>query len=308
MESDRESSISGFTNSLAREKSEYTVLVPLQDMDVGKTLLPPAIRAANRHDGKIILLNIIEIPYQLPPSEAEQFTLEREFKLQYARQIIETAGCDGQIMVRIAHRIPYAIKQLASSLDIDLIIMQAEKKGLWWAKKISLELYTVKSNLLAARNNADSHFNKVILTVDDPLSARSMMEHATYLLESEEGTIHIIPDYSPNNKKSTLRKLRSIVDEFNRQNPWFAGKTVIHQLQPKSAARNYLNEMYHKGKGSTGVLFPYSPGKKSRAGTWLSDEAEELNLPVFLSKVGRVEPGGIDQLTNRLTNWMGITS
>lgn len=109
---------------LTQDNGEYTVLVSLQDIDLTKTLLPPAIRAAKRHDGKIILLNIIEIPYQLPPSEAKQFLLEREFKLEYARQIIETAGCDVEIMIRIAHRITYAIKHLSKDENVNIIIRE----------------------------------------------------------------------------------------------------------------------------------------------------------------------------------------
>lgn len=103
---------------------EYTVLVSLQNIDLIKTLLPPAIRAAKRQDGKIILLNVIEIPYQLPPSEAKQFILEREFKLEYARQVIETAGCDVEIMIRIAHRITYAIKHLSKDENVNIIIQE----------------------------------------------------------------------------------------------------------------------------------------------------------------------------------------
>lgn len=109
---------------LTQDNGEYTVLVSLQDMDLTQSLLPPAIRAAKRHDGKIILLNVIEIPYQLPPSEAKQFILEREFKLEYARQIIETAGCDAKIKVRIAHRISYAIQRFLKDKNVNLIIRE----------------------------------------------------------------------------------------------------------------------------------------------------------------------------------------
>ena len=308
MESDRESSFSKFTTNLYYEHTEYTVLVPLQDMDLSNALLPPAIRAAKRHNGKVILLNIIEIPYQLPPSEAEQFILEREFKLEYARQIIETAGFEVEIMVRIAHRLPHAIEQLANSWDIDLIVMWAKNKGLLWNKEIYQKVYNVNSNLLIAKERVKTHFEEVIIQVDELQAARSMIEHATYLLGREEGSIHMIPDFSTNDEKSTLKKVRSIVDRFHRQNPWFTGKTIINQLQPKSAIKKYLNKMYHEGTGSTCVLVPYPSGKKSGTGPWLSDKAEKLNLPVFLSKVGRVEPFGIEQLTNKLKNWIGITS
>ncbi|TYP93734.1 hypothetical protein LX73_1444 [Fodinibius salinus] len=82
---------------------------------------PPAIRADKRNNGKIILLNIIDIPYQLPTSEAEEFKLERELKLEYVRQIIESAGCKVEITVRIAHRLSHAIEQLANSRILILL-------------------------------------------------------------------------------------------------------------------------------------------------------------------------------------------
>lgn len=291
-----------------QDNGGYTVLVPLQDIALTKSLLPPAIRAAKRHNGKIILLSIIEIPYQLPPSEAEQFKLEKEFLLQYALQIIETAGCDGEIMVRIAHRLPYAIEQLASSLPIDLIVMWAKNKGLLWDKQIYQKLYDVNCNLLIAKEQVETHFEEVILQVDEPQTARSMMEQATYLLGSEEGTIHIIPDYSADEEQAELQHIRSTVDTFCRKNDWFNGKTIIHQVQPKFATRKYLHEMYHQGTGSTCVLVPYSSGKKSKADHWLENEAKELSLPVFLSKVGRVEFIGIDQFAHKLKHWIGNAS
>ncbi|MFH5884161.1 universal stress protein [Halalkalibaculum sp. DA3122] len=298
----------GSTKHSSNGKSGYTVLVPLQDLDLTKTLLPPAIRTAKRHDGKIILLNIIEIPYQLPPSEAKQFTLEREFKLQYARQIIETAGCDAEIMVRVAHRIPSAIEQLALSLDIDLIIIWAKNKGLLWNKEIYQKLYAVNSNLVVAKELVETHFEDVFIQVDDLQAASSMMEHATYLFGNEEGIIHMISEYSENDEKSTLRKVRSIVDGFHRQNPWFAGKTIIHQLEQKSAAREYLKDIYHKVTGSTGVLVSYPSGKRSRTDSWLAEVAKDLNLPVYILKIARIEPVGIDRIANQVQQWLGFAS
>ncbi len=300
-----------YTGSLkysGKGKIGYMILVPLQDISYSKTLLPPAIRAAKRHNGKIILFNVIEIPYQLAPSEAEQYIMERESKLEYARQIIEKEGCDVEIMVRIAHRMPYAIEHFAGSLNIDLIVMWARNSESLWNNEIYQKLYDVNSNMLVAMKQVETYFDEVIIQVDDLQAASSMIEHATYLLRSEDGTIHLIPVFGENDERSTLRTLRSIVNNFKRQNSWFDGKTIVNQLQPKSATKQYLNDMYDKSPGSIGLLISYPTGKKSGADTWLKDEAEKLNLPVFLSKVGPVEPVGIDQLTDKLKIWLGITS
>lgn len=209
-----------------------------------------------------------------------------------------------EIMVRIAHQLPHVIEQLANSLNIDLIIMYAKNnKGLLWNKEIYQKLYDVENNLLVAKERVKTHFEEVIIQVDDLHTALSMIEQATYLLESEEGAIHIIPDYSSSDEKSMLKKVRSIVNRFHRQNPWFTGKTIINQLQPKSAIRKYLNEMYHRGTGSTCVLVPYPSGEKRGSDKWLGNIAEELNLPVFLSKISRTKPSGTAYLINKIHTW-----
>lgn len=57
---------------------EYTIVVVVQNPAQLGLLLPTAIDIAKLHHGRVILLNMIEIPYQLPPSAARKFIKEQE--------------------------------------------------------------------------------------------------------------------------------------------------------------------------------------------------------------------------------------
>ncbi len=91
----RKSTISVFQNGSSQLRDEYIVLVPIQDSKQFNMLLPLAIDLAAKHDGKILLLNIIEIPYQLPPSTAKKFILERELYLRQGMEMLRRAECRG---------------------------------------------------------------------------------------------------------------------------------------------------------------------------------------------------------------------
>ncbi|TYP93735.1 hypothetical protein LX73_1445 [Fodinibius salinus] len=81
----------------------------------------------------------------------------------------------------------------------------------------------------------ETHFEDVIMQVNDLKTVRSII---TYLLGSKEGTIYMVPAFSEKDKKSTLRKLRSIVNKFDRQNPLVYRKNYCQSI----TAENLLQE------------------------------------------------------------------
>ncbi|WP_445665425.1 universal stress protein [Fodinibius sp. AD559] len=109
-------------------KDGYSVLVPIQNSKEFDVLLPTAIDLATTHNGRVILLNIIEIPYQLPPSAAERFITERELLLSEGLDMLERAGCRGSSAVRIAHDKNDAIKQFSKDENVNIIIRERDLK------------------------------------------------------------------------------------------------------------------------------------------------------------------------------------
>lgn len=282
-----------------KKNNRYKILVPLQDVSLSKTLLPPAIRAAKQNNGEIILLSIIEIPYQLPPSEAEQFKLEKEFELQYALQVIETAGCPGEIMVRIAHRFPYAIEQLAGSLHIDLIIMWTKNKRWFWHEEILKKLYNVKSEILAVNEKVEPHFDDVILVINKLRSIKFMLRHAFYLMGSEKRKIHIITDCNKKEVEKYLQRLRHTMHSFSKE-------PSINQFKTKMNIINSFKEMPDVALDNTCMLISAPFQKKSKKRKKLEANSSRLGIPVFLLKTGKSESPGVKRVTTQIKQWLGI--
>lgn len=117
---------------------DYRVLVPIGKFEQFGILLPPAIAIATKYNGVVILLNIIEIPYQLPPSAARRFLLERELFLMNGLEMVKESQCKARVEVRIAHRVSYAIDRFAKKEEVNLIIKgRSKNNGLsLWSKRL----------------------------------------------------------------------------------------------------------------------------------------------------------------------------
>jgi|GEM_PF-4721435 len=121
-ENKRNSTINVVQKESSKLRDEYIALVPIQNPEQFNMLLPPAIDLATKHEGKVILLNIIEIPYQLPPSSAKKFITERELMLEQGMKILALANCSGSAVVRIAHDTNNAIKRFAKEENVETVI------------------------------------------------------------------------------------------------------------------------------------------------------------------------------------------
>lgn len=120
----RKSTISVVQNGPWEHGDEYKVLVPIQDSKQFDLLLPPAIDLAKKRHGRVILLNIIEIPYQLPPSRAKKFVSDRELMLDQGLKMLKRAEFKGSKAVRIAHDTNNAITRFSKDENVNMIIRE----------------------------------------------------------------------------------------------------------------------------------------------------------------------------------------
>lgn len=289
MEAGQEYSRSG----LKSDENTYTILVPLQDISRSNTLLPPAIRAAKEHDGHIILLNTIEIPYQLPPSEAKQFVLEREVMLMHSLDVIKTAGCEGEIMIRIAHRLDYAIDQIALSLKADLIVMWMKNSGPFFDRTIYKKLQHLNSNILVATKNVESRFDEVIIIVDQDHKVNPMLSVALYLLGSKNRRVHVIPACHSEHEKQYCEKIMYSVESFIKECSYKQAKANVQIV-------NSLKEISSSVSAHTCMLLAANSWNRSKLRKKLRASVLEIDIPVFLFKCKIKKPAGTKSITAQI--------
>ncbi len=110
----------------ARERAPragYSVLVPVANPDNVGRLLDTACPIARAHDGRVIVLAVVNVPRQLPIHEGLRFVHHKERLFRVAREHASSYGvhCDCEVIV--AHHIYDGILSAARRLRPDLLLM-----------------------------------------------------------------------------------------------------------------------------------------------------------------------------------------
>ena len=214
---------------LPEAKSErYEVLVPVANPDSLSNLLPPAIEAAKRYDGVVILLNVISVPDQLNLSAGRRYVDRSREVLQKARQIVEDAGAEAEVLIRIAHRLPDAIIQTALERDVDLMVMGWRGKSsnvrVTVGNKADYIMDEVNCDVLVVQQMQNPPFKKVVVPIANPNTVEELLRKAVLINENSKDAqidlLHIFKDDMPDAEKEVHRsQLKELVQEYLDENP-----------------------------------------------------------------------------------------
>ncbi len=101
----------------------YSVLVPVANPDNVGRLLDTACPIARAHDGRVVVLAVVNVPRQLPIHEGLRFVHHKDRLFRVAREHASSYGvpCDCEVIV--AHHIYDGILSAARRLRPDLLLM-----------------------------------------------------------------------------------------------------------------------------------------------------------------------------------------
>lgn len=101
----------------------YSVLVPVANPDNVGRLLDTACPIARAHDGRVVVLAVVNVPRQLPIHEGLRFVHHKDRLFRLAREHASSYGvpCDCEVIV--AHHIYDGILSAARRLRPDLLLM-----------------------------------------------------------------------------------------------------------------------------------------------------------------------------------------
>ncbi len=106
-----------------KEKKKFRILVPLHNPDnVGK-LLSFAIPLAQKYDGEIVALVVVDVPFQLPIHEGMRFVHHKRPLLKAATEYAKKRGMEIQSDIKVAHRVADGILASAEEEKISLLLM-----------------------------------------------------------------------------------------------------------------------------------------------------------------------------------------
>ncbi|MBT8315541.1 MAG: amino acid permease [Maribacter sp.] len=126
-----EAAIPGRTSHIAhslgrgtRKKGRFRVLVPLANPNTAEALIRLAMAVAKAKNGEILLLRVIRIPEQLPPTAFSEQEVEKEEEwLKAIRKIPEAQEIPTHALIRVGHNVARAILETSHERHCGLILL-----------------------------------------------------------------------------------------------------------------------------------------------------------------------------------------
>lgn len=203
----------------------FTVLVPVHKSALFESLLPPAIKAAKKYKGKVLLLNIIEKPYLVSHQKAEEKRPARKALLSQGIDILQGAECKGNMEIVISPDVSRAIKNVAQSNDVNLIVLGSNKKQrAIFSNEIPYKLQQLDCSIIMERETVRSQFKKVFVFADRLPKVQRMLEHASFLASSNEPALHVLHDFRASSLNEELDTLLEQIETYKTNNPSFSGE------------------------------------------------------------------------------------
>jgi nucleotide-binding universal stress UspA family protein len=273
--------------SLAEKRgSNFTILVPFHKTALSETLLPMAVRAAKKYNGKIILLNIVEKPYMTSHNTAKKSVPEREALLSGGMELLSKAGSKCEMQVEISPDIFGAIEQVAKSKNVNLILMgsSGNENGIF-SNEIPANLHQLDCSIVVARQQIKASPKSVWVFADQEEHILSMLDYGSCLLSAENGTLHLFFDLKQDSEIDDINILKEKIKTFKKNNPGFSGDII---LGGNSKITGNSIDISALEINQTCIITPYP-------GSWLEQIlsmpknnsgpiAEANGLPIFMLK------------------------
>lgn len=105
------------------EPCPFNVLVPLANRETVPQLMHFATKIAKAHAGDLTVMNVIQIPAQLPPSEGRKYLGQARDLLDRGIKIAEDNDIPVYSLVKVSHNIPKAIIETCEERQIELMVL-----------------------------------------------------------------------------------------------------------------------------------------------------------------------------------------
>ena len=106
-----------------KEKKKFRILVPLHNPDNVEKLLSFAVPLAQKYDGDIVALVVVDVPFQLPIHEGMRFVHHKRPLLKTATEYAKNRGIEIESDIKIAHRVADGILASAEEEKATLLLM-----------------------------------------------------------------------------------------------------------------------------------------------------------------------------------------
>lgn len=219
-----ESAIPGLSSHIAhsqgrgtQDKNRFRILVPIANPATTKNLLELATAVAKSKNGEIVLLRVVTVPDQLPPTAFDEMVVEKErIPLMEARKIAEKEDIPTHAVIRVGHDIARAVLETSREKNCDLIIL-GWKGHSTNAEKIfgtitDAVLTHARTDIMLAKFVGDNKLNKILLPSAGGEHAQCAEQYSSAIAKSLNGSVTLCQIVSETPDATETSKRQGFLD------------------------------------------------------------------------------------------------
>lgn len=263
------------------------IIVPVANAKTVEQLQRFAIRIARSQNADITVLNVIQVPAQLPPSEGRKYLGQARALLSRAIGMAEAARIPVYSLVKLTHNIPKAIIETCEERKIDLMILGWEgaksvHNRVFGTKLDEIILNTICDIAMVCKAlPIDADIKKILIPVSNIKYAILSLKVAEAMLPDEKVKIVLFHATPYDDISGLRRKYGNDLHKFSGEITPDRYQIVIRKTyRPAEAilneAPNY--DLIIMGAPEEGLV------KRAFFGDLPTRVAQELDIPIILTK------------------------
>jgi len=208
------------------KKERFRILLPIANPETVSPLLNMATAIAAVNEGEILLLRVVTVPEQLPPTSYDESVIEQERPvLQQARTLAEDQGIPTQAVIRVGHSVAKAILETAEQYNCDLTILGWKgysSKGEKVFGAITDDIIkNARTDLILAKMTSNAPIQNILLPTAGGAHALYAEQYAAALAKDKAGSITVckvigedLDEMDTQSKESELRLAENRLKEY----------------------------------------------------------------------------------------------
>jgi len=285
------------------EVKPHSVLIPVADPDAAKDHIRVGGRIARALDSELILLHVVIVPPQLPPSAGTEFVQEARPVIDRAREHAqESLDVPVRTIMRVGHKPAKAIIHTAMDQNTEYLVMG-------WKGKVHKKETVIGSNIddILLESNVNSvvlqkNVNRparVLVPLANPENAPLSLGTANMMIDEEADdplvqAIHITPEPLPEKDREAFReRIREFMEVTDGNPP----ETLFTEDTPFAlefgSAEEIVDEIVSRADGYDAMVLGTSRGGfmgRKVFGKIPRIIAQRVQVPVVLVRPKEAEP------------------
>lgn len=193
------------------DKERFRILVPIANPNTSRRLINLAAAVAKARDGEILLLEVIQVPDQLPPTAFDESVVDREKgHLRKARDHAESLGIPTHALIRVGHNVARAILETSSERHCNLIIL-GWKGHTTTAQRILGDITDTvvdhaQADLMLAKIKSDNPIKRIMIPTAGGEHAQCAEHYAADLTKFTKGQLTLCQVVTPGATEEMLER------------------------------------------------------------------------------------------------------